>query len=393
MSKLRCGAKTGVFLLAGGHFMVDFYNNFLPVLLPVIMVKMDMSLTMCGLLVMVLSITSNLFQPIFGYLFDKHNASRILVYAVILSGVFICFLGHSPNKPVLFLLCALLGVAVSAYHPLGTSLLGKVSDKGNMGRSISYYVAGGNIGFALAPMLVVAFLEVLPIEDMPVLIIPGIMLALVYVYTGLWKLPSKGEKVSNADAGTDIKSIIKNKDVVKLNLAMGFRCWTHVSVVTFLPLLMQTKGLSPVMSGTLLGVFLTGSALGGLFGGEIGDRTNHKKVMLCSLVFAVLPVVYFFNMPSASPVAVVALFLAGALLMAPQPSSVVWTGKLMPQFIGVAAGMMMGLCYAIGSIGAAETAVVGEMIGLEPALLISIAPLILSALLVYLTPYKEQVRG
>ena len=79
--------------------------------------------------------------------------------------------------------------------------------------------------------------------------------------------------------------------------------------------------------------------------------------------------------------------------MAPQPSSVVWTGKLMPQFIGVAAGMMMGLCYAIGSIGAAETAVVGEMIGLEPALLISIAPLVLSALLVYLTPYKEQVRG
>ena len=44
-----------------------------------------------------------------------------------------------------------------------------------------------------------AFLEVFPIEDMPVLIIPGILLALVYVYTGLWKLPSKGEKVSNAD--------------------------------------------------------------------------------------------------------------------------------------------------------------------------------------------------
>lgn len=388
MGKLGCGPKTGVFLLAGGHFMVDFYNNFLPVLLPVIMVKMDMSLTMCGLLVMVLSITSNLFQPIFGYLFDKNNASRMLVYSVALAGTFICFVGYSPNKPVLFLLCALLGVAVSAYHPLGTSLLGKVSAKTNMGRSISYYVAGGNIGFALAPMLVVAFLEVLPIEDMPVLIIPGALLALVYVLTGLWKLPSKGERSSDTDAGGDIKSILKNRDVVKLNLAMGFRCWTHVSVVTFLPLLMQTKGFSPVMSGTLLGVFLTGSALGGLFGGELGDRTSHKKVMLFSLVLAIVPVVYFFSRPSASPLAMVALFLAGALLMAPQPSSVVWTGRLIPRFIGVAAGMMMGLCYAIGSIGAAETAVVGEYIGLEPALLISIIPVVLSAVLVYLTPYK-----
>jgi len=389
MDKITCGPKMGVFLLSGGHFMIDFYNNFLPVLLPIIMVRMDMSLTMCGLLVMVLSITSNLFQPFFGYLFDKHNSSKIMVYAVALCGVFICFVGYVPNKPLLFLLCALLGVAVSAYHPLGTSLLGKVSDKVNMGRSVSFYVAGGNIGFALAPVVVVAFLERFALEDLPVLIIPGMLLATAYVLTNLWKLPSISSKATASSEETDFSTILKNRDVVRLNLAMGFRCWTHVSVVTFLPLLMQSKGLSAVMSGTLLGVFLAGSALGGLFGGELGDRTSHKKVMLYSLVLAIIPVVYFFNMPSANIFSVLSLFLAGALLMAPQPSSIVWTGRLMPQFIGVASGMMMGLCYAIGSIGAAVTAVLGDHIGLEVALLISIAPVVLSALMVYITPYDR----
>ena len=389
MGEIKCGPKAGGFLLAGGHFMVDFYNNFLPVLLPIIMVRMDMSLTMCGLLVMVLSITSNLLQPLFGYFFDKHNFSKTMVYAVSLAGVFMCVVGYAPNKPVLFLLCALLGVAVSAYHPLGTSLLRKVSSKMNMGRSVSFYVAGGNIGFALAPVLVVAFLDRYPLESLPVLIIPGVLLAAAYVFTNLWNLPSRSQKPSDEAVETDFKSILRNIDVVRLNLAMGFRCWTHVCVVTFLPLLMQSKGISPVMSGTLLGVFLVGSALGGLFGGEIGDRTNHKKVMAYSLILSLAPVIYFFLMPNDSMVAIIALFLAGALLMAPQPSSIVWTGHLMPQFIGVASGMMMGLCYGIGSIGAAVTAVLGDYIGLETALLISIVPVFLSIAMIILTPYRE----
>ena len=379
MNSLKCSPKTGIFLLSGGHFIVDFYNNFLPVLLPIIMVRMDMSLTMCGLLVMVLSITANLFQPFFGYLFDKHNASRVMVYAVALCGFFICTVGYAPNKPVLFLLCALLGVTVSAYHPLGTSLLG---------RFVSFYVAGGNIGFAIAPVAVVAFLESFSLEAMPVMIIFGVLLALSYIFTGIWKLPSKSSKASSADNGTDIKQVIRNTDVVRLNLSMGLRCWTHVSVVTFLPLLMQSRGLSPIMSGTLLTIFLVGSALGGLFGGEIGDRTNHKKVMLYSLAMAIIPVVYFFCLPSASFLAMAALFFAGALLMAPQPSSIIWTGRLMPQFIGVASGMMMGLCYALGSIGAAITAVLGDYIGLEAALLVSIVPVVMATVMVYITPYR-----
>lgn len=389
MERLKCSPKTGVFLLSGGHFIIDFYNNFLPVLLPVIMVRMDMSLTMCGLLVMVLSITANILQPFFGYVFDKHNAGKVIVYAVALCGIFICTVGYAPNKPVLFLLCALLGVAVSAYHPLGTSLMGRVSNKMNMGRSVSFYVAGGNIGFALAPVVVVAFLDRFQLETLPVLIVPGVLLAFTYIATNLWNIPSKSKTIINKAIDSNFSHFLKNKDIVRLNLSMGFRCWTHVSVVTFLPLLMQSKGISPIMSGSLLGVFLVGSAVGGLFGGEVGDRTNHKKVMLYSLVLSIIPVIYFFMVPSTNIMAIIALFFAGALLMAPQPSSIVWTGHLMPQFIGVASGMMMGFCYGIGSIGAAITAVLGDYIGLGTALLISVIPIFFAIGLVAVTPYRE----
>ena len=57
-------------LLSTGHAMVDFYANFLPILLPLLMLKFDLSLTMCGVLVMVASVTTNMLQPFFGYLMD-----------------------------------------------------------------------------------------------------------------------------------------------------------------------------------------------------------------------------------------------------------------------------------------------------------------------------------
>ena len=61
----------GIALICAGHGFVDFYNNFLPVLLPLLMTKLGVSLTMSGILVMVLSFSANFSQPILGYIFDK----------------------------------------------------------------------------------------------------------------------------------------------------------------------------------------------------------------------------------------------------------------------------------------------------------------------------------
>ena len=82
--------------------------------------------------------------------------------------------------------------------------------------------------------------------------------------------------------------------------------------------------------------------------------------------------------------------LGGACLQAPQPSSIVWTGKLMPRYIGVASGMMMGLCFAIGSVGAAVTAAMGDYIGLHTAMLLSAVPMLAGALLLIFIPYPQK---
>ena len=176
-----------VLLFSLGHFLNDFYCNFLPVLLPLIMPRMGLSLTLSGLLIMVMSITSNVLQPIFGYWMDRKNMSCLLIPAIPFGAICICSIGYLENTYLLFLLIAMTGLSVSSFHPLGSSLASKTAPAGKLGLSMSFYVAGGNIGFACAPLAIVAFTQKYTLEYLPILIVPSLLLAAVYHFTGLSK--------------------------------------------------------------------------------------------------------------------------------------------------------------------------------------------------------------
>ena len=93
---------------------------------------------------------------------------------------------------------------------------------------------------------------------------------------------------------------------------------------------------------------------------------------------------------AAEPLSLVALFLTGALLLAPQPSSLVWAQRAMPGSEGMASGMMLGFSFGLGSLGTAITAALGDQIGLTPALLISSLTLPLAAICTIFAPFPQK---
>lgn len=387
---MRFSARVSVVLLAFGHLFNDFYCNFLPVLLPIIMPQLDLSLTLSGLLIMVMSIASNMMQPVFGFLMDRHRMSWLLIPVIPFGAICICTIGFLTTKAMLFLLIALTGLSVSAFHPLGSSLVAKVAPAGRQGQSMSLYVAGGNIGFAFAPVVIVAYTQALPLSALPWLILPSLCMMGLYAYSGLACF-STIQETSPSDR-LPLRKMLQNPSVVRLNIAMGLRCWTHVAVSTFLPLLLVSAGYSAMISGTLLTLFLAGCACGGITGGMLGDRFGHKRIILGALILAVAPTAYFFTHAGTAPLSLLALFLSGAFLIASQPSSIVWAQRAMPGSAGMASGMMMGLSFGFGSLGAALTAAIADQIGLAPALLLTTLPLILSIFVAAATPYPENAR-
>ena len=375
-------------LLSTGHAMVDFYANFLPILLPLLMLKFGLSLTMCGVLVMVASVTTNMLQPVFGYLMDRRNFSPMLPYIVPAAAVPICMVGFAGDMVLLFLLVAVTGTAVAAYHPLSSMLVGRTAARGRGNGMMSYFIAGGNAGMAFVPLVLVAFLEKLSVDALPLLILPALLMGLLFVRSGLCGVSSLPEH--RAEERPKLARVLLARTTITLNLAMGLRCWTHGAFGTFLPLLLVGGGGDTSAAGLFLTIFMVGGMTGGLVGGNLADKFTGRAIIVSSLLFGILPCAYYFTHVSADIIGGIVLFAAGFALMAPQPSSIIWAQQALPENAAMASGMMLGMSFGLGSLGVAATAALGDHTGLAPALLISVGALPLAALLSYITPEPER---
>ena len=378
-----------VILLAMGHFFNDFYCNFLPILLPILIPKLGLSLTLSGALVMVMSLSANVLQPVFGYFMDKYNFNKIMPLIILFGAVFICLTNWASNFIVLALLIGLSGLAVSTFHPMGAGLVSKVAPDGKISTCISIFVAGGSFGFALAPILLVYFMQMYSLDYLPILIIPAIILGILMYSSGLSKARFVNEQVAK-NMHFNLAQILQNKPLMLLNISMGLRAWLFTALVTFLPLWAIEKGCDNTLSGWILTIYLCGSVIGGLIGGALNDKIGYKKVILWALIFTLIPTMYFLFAQQINILMYIALFVGGGLVMAANPGAIVWGQDLLPDNPGMASGMMLGLSFGLGGFGTMLTGSLAESYELTMALALTAILLVISIVLVYLTPEKRR---
>lgn len=378
-----------VILLAMGHFFNDFYCNFLPILLPILIPKLGLSLTLSGALVMVMSLSANVLQPVFGYFMDKYNFNKIMPLIIPFGAVFICLTNWASNFIILAVLIGLSGLAVSTFHPMGAGLVSKVAPDGKISTCISIFVAGGSFGFALAPILLVYFMQMYSLDYLPILIIPAVILGILMYSSGLSKARFVNEQVAK-NMHFNLAQILQNKPLMLLNISMGLRAWLFTALVTFLPLWAIEKGCDNTLSGWILTIYLCGSVIGGLIGGALNDKIGYKKVILWALIFTLIPTMYFLFAQQINILMYIALFVGGGLVMAANPGAIVWGQDLLPDNPGMASGMMLGLSFGLGGFGTMLTGSLAESYGLTMALALTAILLVISIVLVYLTPEKRR---
>jgi FSR family fosmidomycin resistance protein-like MFS transporter len=373
--------------LGAGHFFSDFYANFLPALLPLVMVKLGLSLTLSGMLVMAYSIISSVLQPLSGYFIDKHGYTWLILVTTPVSAIFICLAGLADSKLTLFLLVGLAGLGASVFHPLAASLMGRVVTANTKGTAMSVFVFGGNVGFAVAPATIMYFLSIGGTASLIWLMIPGLLVTGACYLAGLHKVD-----LAPIDAGTQGKISFqgepwyKSRGLILLNAVTALRSWMQVALPTFLPVALAGAGQPPIVAASMLTVFLLSGAGGALIGGWLGDKIGRKAGVIASLTLS-LPVIYLFlSELSPSVVSYTLLSLGGALLQSTAPTSVVWAQELIPGNAAMASGMMLGLSFGLGGVGAAITGALGDHIGLEAALQWSLLSLAVAIVLTFVIP-------
>ena len=120
-SPATADGRRRLILLSFGHFFIDLYSSALGALQPVLVARYGLTLFRAGTLGGLLSFSSSVMQPLYGYLSDRLHFRGFTVLAPFIAGVFISCLGLASGYKGLLLLVFLGGVGIAAFHPQGTA--------------------------------------------------------------------------------------------------------------------------------------------------------------------------------------------------------------------------------------------------------------------------------
>lgn len=357
-------------LMSLSHFMSDFYSGFLPVLLPVIASRYEISYSQSAAIYMVFSVAMNLCQPPIGIVADKCNLNYLMPLSILLSGLLAAFIIFSPNLWILMLVVLLCGLCSSCFHPISAGNLTRVLLPNRSGLGTSIYIAGGNLGFSIAPLCIGFVLDYFGESYLALLAIPAVITTIL-IYKQHLHTEALQQKASDVDG--NLFKVIASKQFILLNTAIGLRSWTYCAFVVFIPLLFDAKGYSSFEGAVCLVAMLIGAVVGGLIGGAFTDRFGPKKVTLVSFIIALFTGCVFVHYSDMSLIALVCLFICGAGVYGSTPNAIVWTQRLLPNYAGFAASLTLGMSFGIGYICCLITGWFGDHFGLQESLLYTVA--------------------
>ena len=379
---LPSASWSNVSIMSLSHFTSDFFCNVLPIMLPILAARYGISYSQSAALFMVFSVSTNFLQPPIGIWADKRPVNYLMPLSILTGAFFASIVGWSPNIYVLIFIILLSGICSSAFHPISAGIVHDISPKRHQTFATSIYIAGGNLGFAIAPLIIAAFIEQFTDKNLPFLFLFALIVTLMIYKQRLFVTPPRNE--SSSEPQINLKSIIKSKQFIFLNTSIALRSWCYCALVVFLPLLLTAHGYSTVESGLALMCLLVGTVFGGLATGGLSDKYGLRTLIVSTYVLTIASLGFFLWRLDISFISMVDLFLAGAGMYGSTPAAIVWAQRLLPRNAAFAASMMLGFTFGMGYVESVITGFVGDLFGLRVGLIATIFPALVLAIIIIL---------
>lgn len=369
-----------VITIAAGHGVHDTYTAFLAPLLPVLIEKFTLSLTQAGALSLFLQAPS-LLQPVIGYLADKFTMRYFVIFAPAITGSMMSLLGIAPSYLALALFLLIAGLSSAGLHAVGPVMAGRVSGN-KLGRGMSYWMVGGELGRTIGPVLVVTAIGVLTIENLPWLMVGGWITSII-LFLKLRDVPGRDP---NAILGLPLKEAVRGMRSFMVPLAgiLVSRAFMSASITTYLPTYLHSEGAELWFAGTALTILEAAGVVGVLIGGSISDRVGRRIILLVSS--SVTPILAIALYLATGWARVAVLPLLGFFALSTTPVLMAWVQESYPDNRALANGIYMMMAFVIRAVVVVILGRVGDAYGLGQGLLISAIVMVAGIPFVFLLP-------
>src|SRR5450830_1157856 len=297
------------------HFVIDLYPAFIVGMIPLVVLKFNLSIFQVSIMSAISLIANSLTQPLFGILSDKNGMKNYMTFGVLTAAVFLSLSAVAPNYYIILILLFLGNIGVSAFHPpsaaIGAQYQGKKKGFGN-----SIISLGGNAGYAVGSLFFILIIDKVGIKYSPLAMIPGIIVAIL-----LFKVLS----AYKAQAKTlQTKSIVKDNSKFRLRKEKVFHIFLvwiasfsrdvlWVALLTFMPLYFSKHNVNIIHISIILLAFGLTGGLGGVFSSFFSDKL--KRNVLIQIAYAIMVPLIFFIFKSNISISIFLFILLGFFLI------------------------------------------------------------------------------
>jgi FSR family fosmidomycin resistance protein-like MFS transporter len=388
----KASSRKQFYFLTLAHTVLDSYATLLSHLQPLLLTKLASAATrnsLAGNFISIYSVFSSLGQIFFGWLSDRVRTVHFVTFGVALTAIGLSLLWVAPTVNIVYIMLAIGGIGIAAFHPQATAYAGALAKGRGMGTSV--FLTGGNIGRALGPLALMYIPYNFGLEYLVWEMIPGLLLALLV------------PKVLRFEKALDLRASIRGTPrdaptpqepfwtvarprllpLIVLFIIAAFRTVTAVGLENFLSVYLDDQNYADQVRSLVIALFIFAGSMGIMSSGWLLTRVNTYVLLLVSLLGA--PPLLYASLHTGGFSFLSFLFLGNVVLSSSITINIILAQMMLRGHESIASSFMMGAAWGVGGILNKFVGVLGDQYGLPIVLdgLVMI-PLLMAPLLILL---------
>jgi len=377
--------KGDVYTISFAHLFHDIFSSFLAPLLPLLIAKLGISLSLASFLDIARKIPS-LFNPLLGLMAERRDVKYFVIVTPAITATAMGLLGVVNSYILALILLFIAGVSATLFHIPSPTMI-KEAAGNETGKGMSYFMVGGESARTIGPLIITGAVSLWGFDGTYRLIPFGIA-ASIFLYFKLKDFEVEDFSAKKIEKG-DTKKILKalKSFFIILGSYLLFNAGTKSALTLYLPVYLVRHDISIYEAGISLSILQFFGIVGTFFSGRFSDKIGRKAVLLISAfgtTFSMLLFIFFYKnaLFFILPLLGFFLFMPGPVML----SAVQDTNTNKPTFVN---SIYMGINFGISSLVVFFVGFFADHFGLDRVYEICTIFTFLSIFIILFLPLKK----